>query len=70
MTLPYDVTRCQGIDADNLPCDIRHKCERYLALMDAAPDSRSPVVRFLCEHGTISIWKTKESYPLFIPAKR
>jgi hypothetical protein len=66
MTLPYDVTRCQGIDADNLPCDIRHKCERYLALLDHA-NGDAWTSRMLCAHTDSG---GDESYPFFIPAKR
>lgn len=68
MSLPYDVTRCQGIDADNLPCDIRHKCERYLSLLDSvAADHYAPTARYLCAHTDSG---PDESYPFFIPAKR
>lgn len=66
MTLPYDVTRCQGIDADKLPCDVRHKCERYLALLDHASGD-AWTARMLCAHTDSSM---DESYPFFIPAKR
>ena len=66
MTLPADISRCQGIDADNLPCDIRHKCERYLTLMDAFATA-APIARMLCAHtdsGTDG-----SAYPFFIPEK-
>lgn len=67
MTLPADVSRCQGIAADNLPCDVRHKCERYLSLMGAVhADQRFPVARFLCAHTDSG---SDGSYPFFIPAK-
>lgn len=65
MTLPDDVSRCQGIDAANLPCDIRHKCERYLSLLDAFATA-APIARLLCAHTDCG---GDESYPFFIPAK-
>lgn len=67
MTLPADVSRCQGNDADNLPCDIRHKCERYLALLDPDPGKPFVVMRMLCAHTDSG---GDESYPFFIPEKR
>jgi hypothetical protein len=64
--LPADVSRCQGIDAEKLPCDIRHKCERYLSLLDAvAADHYTPSARCLCEHEA----EGTEPYPFFIPAE-
>jgi hypothetical protein len=66
MSLPYDVTRCQGIDTESLPCDVRHKCERYLALLDG-PNGDAWTARMLCAHTDSG---GDGSYPFFIPAKR
>ncbi len=49
MTLPADISRCQGIAADGATCDLRGSCERYLALLDPIlPDQLLTVCRLMC----------------------
>ncbi len=66
MTLPADIARCQGIAPDWLPCEIRHKCERYLALMDVRTSpERLMESRFLCLD---ELGRANTEFPFFIPA--
>ncbi len=49
MTLPADISRCQGIAADGATCERRGECERYLALLDPIlPDQLITVCRLMC----------------------
>lgn len=81
MTLPADVSRCQGIAPDSLPCPVRHECERYLALMDpvttrslalqhagvARKRDLVPVSRILC---VTADGRPDDTFPFFIPADK
>ena len=67
MTLPADISRCQGIAPDSLPCPVRHECERYLALFGADPRGPIQVMRVMCmtEGG-----RQDNPFPFFIPADK
>lgn len=68
MTLPADVSRCQGIAPDALPCPLRHACERYLALLDPNPAGEwFPVARILC---VTPDGRPDDTFPQFIPADK
>ena len=68
MTLPADISRCQGIAPDSLPCPVRHECERYLALMDRVrSDVRVPVSRILC---VTADGRPDDTFPHFIAADK
>ena len=81
MTLPADVSRCQGIAPDSLSCPVRHECERYLALMDPVTTrslaleyagvsrkaDRVPVARILC---VTDDGRPDDTFPQFIPADK
>lgn len=69
MTLPADISRCQGsarLQGEDITCPKREDCERYLALMDATePRSVVSWARMLCVRrgGMLD-----ETFPSFIPA--
>lgn len=68
MTLPADVSRCQGIAPDGLSCPVRHECERYLALMDTVCfDDRFVIARILC---VTPDGRPDDTFPQFIPADK
>ena len=67
MTLPADVSRCQGIAPDSLPCPVRHQCERYLALMDPDPSGPLQIMRIMC---VTPDGRPDDTFPQFIAADK
>ncbi len=68
MTLPADISRCQGIVPNGRTCPMRTRCERYLALMDPVRHhERITVAQFLCPVNNIG-WVAPD-FPFFIPAE-
>lgn len=67
MTLPADISRCQGIAPDSLPCPMRHKCERYMALFERDPAGPLQIMRFMCATPDDRV---DESFPMFIEASQ
>ena len=70
MTLPADISRCQGatsIGAMRLVCRKRSECERFLTLLTER-DMQTPVSAMLCVSKVLAVAMTDPRYPYFIPA--